>query len=113
MTRRFGMESTLESKINIRGRCLFGRTGTKIKEHLGMSRKLPILALFVIGLQVFEILTLGTSPVGSLTANSLQLFACAIGAAMAFGASRRGRGLTRPFWRLIALGLATWGVANL
>jgi PAS domain S-box-containing protein len=78
-----------------------------------MSRKLPILALFVIGLQVFEILTLGTSPVGSLASNSLQLFACAIGAAMAFGASRRGRGLTRPFWRLIALGLATWGVANL
>jgi PAS domain S-box-containing protein len=32
---------------------------------------------------------------------------------MAFGASLRGRGLSRPFWRLIGLGLATWGVANL
>jgi two-component system cell cycle sensor histidine kinase/response regulator CckA len=78
-----------------------------------MSRKLPVLALFVVGLQICEILIWGTSPTGSLVANSLQLVACAIGAAMAFGASRRGRGLTRPFWRLIALGLATWGVANL
>ena len=78
-----------------------------------MSWKLPIVALIVVGLQVGEILTLGTSPAGSLTANSLQLVACAIGAAMAFGASLRGRGLSRPFWRLIGLGLATWGVANL
>src|SRR5580704_348943 len=78
-----------------------------------MSWKLPIVALFVVGLQVGEILILGTSPTGSLAANSLQLVACAIGAAMAFGASLRGRGLSRPFWRLIGLGLATWGVANL
>ena len=78
-----------------------------------MSWKLPIVALFVVGLQVGEILILGTSPAGSLTANTLQLVACAIGAAMAFGASLRGRGLSRPFWRLIGLGLATWGVANL
>src|SRR3984957_16820570 len=78
-----------------------------------MSWKLPIVALFVVGLQVGEILILGTSPAGSLTANSLQLVACAIGAAMAFGAAMRGRGLSRPFWQLIGLGLATWGVANL
>jgi len=78
-----------------------------------MSWKLPIVALFVVGLQVCEILILGTSPAGSLTANSLQLVACAIGAAMAFGAAMRGRGLTRPFWQVIGLGLATWGVANL
>src|SRR5271156_1128438 len=80
---------------------------------LGMSWKLPIVAIFVVGLQAGEILILGTSPAGSLAANSLQLVACAIGAAMAFGASLRGRGLSRPFWRLIGLGLATWGVANL
>ncbi len=79
-----------------------------------MSRKLSIVALFVVvGLQICEILTLGTSPSGSLMANSLQLVACAIGTAMAFGASRRGHGLSRPFWRLAGLGLATWGVANL
>ncbi len=78
-----------------------------------MSWKLPIVALFVVGLQAGEILILGTSPAGSLTANSLQLVACAIGAVAAFGASQRGRGLTQPFWRSIGLGLATWGVANL
>jgi PAS domain S-box-containing protein len=78
-----------------------------------VSWKLPIVALFVVGLQVCEILFLGTSPAGSLTANSLQLVACAIGAVTAFGASQRGCGLTRPFWRSIGLGLATWGVANL
>jgi PAS domain S-box-containing protein len=78
-----------------------------------MSRRLPIVAVFVIGLQICQILFLGTSPVGSLLTNVLQLIACAIGSAMAFGASLRGRGLTRPFWRLIGLGLAMWGVANL
>jgi PAS domain S-box-containing protein len=78
-----------------------------------MSRKLLIVAVSVFGLQVGEILILGTSPAGSLLANLLQLVACAIGMAMAFSASIRGRGLARPFWRLIGLGLAVWGVANL
>jgi PAS domain S-box-containing protein len=78
-----------------------------------MSRKLPILALFVAGLHVCEVLILGTSPAGSLIANSLQMIACGLGTAMTFGASRRGRGLSRPFWLLISAGLATWGVANL
>jgi PAS domain S-box-containing protein len=78
-----------------------------------MSRKLPLIAVSVIGLQIVEILFLGTSPAGSLLANMLQLVACAIAIAMAFGASLRGRGLARPFWRLIGLGLAMWGVANL
>ena len=78
-----------------------------------MSRKLPILALFLIGLHVCEVLILGTSAAGSLVANSLQMIACGIGTAMTFAASRRGRGLSRPFWLLISAGLATWGVANL
>jgi PAS domain S-box-containing protein len=77
-----------------------------------MSWKLPALALFVIGLHVGEVLIFGTSPTGSLIANSLQLVACAIGMTMALGAARRGRGVSRPFWRLIAVALAAWGVAN-
>jgi PAS domain S-box-containing protein len=80
---------------------------------LGMSRKLPILALFIVGLHISEILILGTSPAGALVANCLQMAACAIGTAMAFAASRRGRGLSRPFWLLVSAGVATWGVANL
>jgi PAS domain S-box-containing protein len=83
------------------------------RSDLGMSWRLPILALFVIGLHVGEILILGTSPAGALTMNCLQLLACAIGTAMAFAASGRGQGLSRPFWLLIGAGLATWGVANL
>ena len=45
--------------------------------------------------------------------NCLQLVACAIATATAFAASRRGQGLSRPFWLLIGAGLATWGMANL
>ena len=78
-----------------------------------MSRKLLILALFVVGLHICEVLILGTSPAGALVTNSLQMIACAIGTGAAFAASRRGRGLSRPFWLLISAGLATWGVANL
>jgi two-component system, cell cycle sensor histidine kinase and response regulator CckA len=77
-----------------------------------MSRKLPILALFLIGLHVCEVLVLGTSAAGALVGNCLQMVACAIGAVSAFAASRRGRGLSRPFWMLIGAGLATWGIAN-
>ena len=32
---------------------------------------------------------------------------------MCFGASRRARGMARPFWALVACGMAAWGVANL
>src|SRR5882724_4907741 len=78
-----------------------------------MGRKVPILVLFIAGLQVCEILILGTSRAGSLVANSLQMIACVLGTAMALGASQRGRGLSRPFWLMISAGLATWGLANL
>src|SRR6202035_5870450 len=78
-----------------------------------MGRKVPILALFVVGLQACEVLILGTSRAGSLVANALQMIACVLGTAMALRASQRGRGLSRPFWLMISAGLATWGVANL
>jgi PAS domain S-box-containing protein len=32
---------------------------------------------------------------------------------MAFGAYRRGRGMSRPFWLMVGAGLAMWGAANL
>jgi PAS domain S-box-containing protein len=78
-----------------------------------MSRKLPILALIVVGLHVCEVLVLGTSPAGSLIANVLELSACGLAAMMAFRAAGRGHGLTKPFWKLVGLGISTWGVANL
>ena len=78
-----------------------------------MSRKLLILVLSVIGLHILVILALGTSPAGSFLTNSLQIFSSGLAAAMCFGARRRGRGLSRPFWLLVGCGIATWGVANL
>lgn len=78
-----------------------------------MPRKLLILAAVIVALHLCEAATLGTSTTGSLLANLLQLAACGFAVAMAFGAYRRGRGLTRPFWLFVGAGIAMWGVANL
>src|SRR5207302_4271501 len=42
-----------------------------------------------------------------------EIFACGFAAVTAFGASRRGCGLSPPFWLLIGLGISMWGIANL
>jgi len=78
-----------------------------------MPRKLTIFALVIIVLHIFSAAILGPSPAGTLIGNSLHIMACALAVAMTFAASRRGRGLTRPFWLLVGCGLAVWGVANL
>jgi PAS domain S-box-containing protein len=78
-----------------------------------MSRKLLALASVVVGLHIVEALTLGTSTLGSFLANGLQIFACGLAAVMAFGASSRGRGLSRTFWLIFGASIAMWGVANL
>src|SRR6266704_4241657 len=78
-----------------------------------MPRKTLILAATIVTLHLVEAATLGTSATGSLLANLLEIFACGFAAVMAFGASRRGRGLSRPFWLLVGMGIATWGIANL
>ena len=78
-----------------------------------MSRKLLALVSFIVGLHIVEALTLGTSTLGSFLANGLQIFACGLAAVMAFGASRRGRGLSRTFWLIFGASIAMWGVANL
>src|SRR5882757_5282991 len=80
---------------------------------LRMSRKLLALASVVVGLHIVEALTVGTSTLGSFLANGLQLFACGFAAVMAFGASRRGRGLSHTFWLIFGASIAMWGVANL
>src|SRR5713226_6935940 len=78
-----------------------------------MPRKLLAMACVVVGLHVVGHLTLGTSAAGSLIGNSLQIFSSGLAAAACFGASRRGRGLSRPFWLLAGCGMAMWGVANI
>jgi PAS domain S-box-containing protein len=78
-----------------------------------MPRKPLIFAAVLIALHLIEAATLGTSTNGSFLANLLEILACGFAAVMAFGASRRGRGLSRPFWLLVGLGISMWGLANL
>jgi len=78
-----------------------------------MPRKLLILAATIVGAHLVEALTLGVSPSGTLIANLLEISASILAAVMSFGASRRARGLARPFWTLVGCGMAAWGVANL
>src|SRR5260370_23629501 len=84
-----------------------------MKEPLRMSRKLLALVSVIVGLHIVEALTLGTSTLGSFLANGLQIFACGSAAVMGFGASRRGRGLSRTFWLIFRASIAMWGVVNL
>jgi PAS domain S-box-containing protein len=77
-----------------------------------MPRKYFILACVIVALHIGIALTLGTSTLGSFLANTLQNFACGFAVVMAIAAYRRGRGLSRPFWMLFAIGIAMWGIAN-
>jgi two-component system cell cycle sensor histidine kinase/response regulator CckA len=78
-----------------------------------MPRKLLILAATLVVAQLAQVLILGVSPAGTLIANLLEVSASALAAVMCFGASRRARGMARPFWTLVGCGMAAWGVANL
>src|SRR5437899_11535049 len=78
-----------------------------------MLRKPLILAAVIVALHLCEAATLGTTATGSLLANLLQILACGFAAVMALAAYRRGRGLSRPFWLILATGVALWGPANL
>ncbi|HKW65014.1 MAG TPA: PAS domain S-box protein [Candidatus Acidoferrum sp.] len=78
-----------------------------------MPRKPLIFAAVIVALHLIEAATLGTSTNGSFLANLLQILACGFAAVMAFAAARRGRGLSRPFWLLVGMGISTWGLANL
>jgi PAS domain S-box-containing protein len=78
-----------------------------------MPRKPLILAAVIVALHLVEAATLGTSTTGSFLANLLQILACGFAGVMAFAASRRGSGLSRPFWLLVGMGISVWGLANL
>ncbi len=78
-----------------------------------MPRKLLVSVIVLLGLSVGIILTLGMSPIGSLLTNSLQIVCCGVAAGVCFAASKRGRGVSRPFWALVGCSIAAWGVANL
>ena len=78
-----------------------------------MPRKLVILAFALVFLHACVIVMLGPSSSGSFVANSIEILICSLAVAMCIRASRRAHGLSRPFWLLVATGIAMWGVANL
>jgi PAS domain S-box-containing protein len=78
-----------------------------------MPRKLLILAATIVGAHLAQAMILGVSPVGTFIANLLEVSASALAAVLCLGASRRARGMARPFWTLVACAMAAWGVANL
>ena len=78
-----------------------------------MPRKLLVSVIVLLALSVGVILMLGMSPMGSALTNFLQIVCCGLAAAKCFGASKRGHGLSRPFWILVGCSITTWGVANL
>jgi PAS domain S-box-containing protein len=77
-----------------------------------MPRKLAVLAFVIVGLSIGVILTLGDSPAGSFLTNALQIGSSWLAAGLCFLARKRGRGLSRQFWLLVGMSMATWGVAN-
>jgi len=78
-----------------------------------MFRRVMVLACVVVGLHIVGFLTLGTSTAAGVLGNSLQIFSSGLAAAACFSASRRGWGLSRPFWLLAGCGMATWGIADI
>jgi PAS domain S-box-containing protein len=76
-------------------------------------RKLYILPLTIIALQILAVLLFGTSPTGSLLCNLLQILASGLATLACVRASRRASGMARPFWWLMGCGMAGWAVANL
>jgi PAS domain S-box-containing protein len=78
-----------------------------------MPGKLYIFAVVILGLHILDAATLGTSPIGSLVGNLLQVTACFVATAMCVAASGRAAGFARSFWKLVGAGIALWGIANL
>jgi len=76
-------------------------------------RKLSVVAVLVIGLQVCQILLLGPTNTGSLLANSIQTVASLVAAAACFLTLLKSQRMCRLFWLLIGLAMSSWGVANL
>jgi PAS domain S-box-containing protein len=78
-----------------------------------MTRKLLILTVAIVELHAIQEVFLGTSPLGSFLANTLQIFSACLAAFLCLRASRRGTGYTRPFWLLICCSFLVWAIADM
>lgn len=65
-------------------------------------------ALLIFAAHTAAVFILGTSPVGSLVSNLLQVLAGITAAIASFGAGRRSAGLARRFWTLVAVAFLIW-----
>jgi two-component system cell cycle sensor histidine kinase/response regulator CckA len=77
-----------------------------------IPRSLAVVALSVVVLHVLTVVFLGSSPLGTLSGNALQIFVSFLAAAMCFQAARRAPGFTRSFWVLVGFGMCAWGLAD-
>ena len=77
-----------------------------------LPRSLAVVALSVVILHVLTAVFLGSSPLGSLFGNGLQIFASFLAAAMCFRGARRAMGFARSFWVLVGFGMCAWGLAD-
>jgi PAS domain S-box-containing protein len=75
-------------------------------------RSLAVVALCVVILHVVSVVFLGTSSMGSLVGNALQIFSSFLAAAMCFQAAQRAAGFGRSFWTLVGFGMGMWGLAD-
>lgn len=75
-------------------------------------RSLAVVAVCVVFLHLVVVVFFGTSSLGSLLGNALQIFSSFLAAAMCFQAARRAAGFGRSFWVLVGFGMGVWGLAD-
>ena len=76
-------------------------------------RSLAVVALLIVACHACSIVFFGTSLLGSLVGNSLQILSSFIAATMCFRAARKSPGFSQSFWTLIGFGVGLWGVADI
>ena len=76
-------------------------------------RGVLVSGVAIIALHILQEALLGTSAVGSLLANALQISCALLATAACLLAIRRSTGFARSFWLLIALSFVVWVAADL
>ena len=76
-------------------------------------RSLLLLALSVVVGHVLTVVFFGSTALGTLLGNILQIFSSLLAATMCFRAARKLPGFSQSFWTLMAFGMGMWGIADL
>ncbi len=78
-----------------------------------LPRFLWLLALAIVACHVLTAVFFGSTGLGSLLGNLLQILSSLLAAAMCLRAARKLTGFSQSFWTLVAFGMGLWGVADL